>query len=274
MPELPEVETLRQSLARHLPGRRIIGISVRQPRLRERVNAARLRRLIVGRKVCGLRRRAKYLLVDLEDDSVLIVHLGMSGRLSLSTPRAPLHPHDHIRFRLDDGRELRFRDPRRFGLIDALTAAQAQTDARLARAGREPLDPTLRADWLWRSSRGVKRAIKTWLMDGGVVAGLGNIYANEALFRAGIRPTRRAGRVRRDEWPSLLRAVRAVLRSAIRQGGTTLSDFADAEGTEGYFQVRLLVYDRAGSPCRRCATPIRRIVLGQRSSFYCPRCQR
>ena len=274
MPELPEVETLRLSLDRHLPGRRIVAITVRDGRLREPVRAARLKRLVLGRKVSALRRRAKYLLVDLEGGSVLLVHLGMSGRLSLSTPGQPLHPHDHIRFRLDDGRELRFRDPRRFGLIDVVTAAQADSDARLARAGREPLDPALNADWLHQKSRGVRRAVKTWLMDGGVLAGVGNIYASESLFRAGIRPTRRAGRVRRGEWPILLRAVRAVLRSAIRQGGTTLNDFADAEGAAGYFQVRLRVYDRGGSPCRRCGAPIRRIVLGQRSTFYCPRCQR
>jgi formamidopyrimidine-DNA glycosylase len=274
VPELPEVETLRQSLARHLPGRRIIGISVRQPRLRERVNAARLRRLIVGRKVCGLRRRAKYLLVDLVDDSVLIVHLGMSGRLSLSTPRAPLHPHDHIRFRLDDGRELRFRDPRRFGLIDALTAAQAQTDARLARAGREPLDPTLRADWLWRSSRGVKRAIKTWLMDGGVVAGLGNIYANEALFRAGIKPQLEAGKLSLPRCTKLVEEIRATLAEAITQGGSTLRDFVNTAGQPGYFQQHYWVYGRSGEPCRRCGAPITQIKQGQRSSFYCRHCQK
>ena len=273
VPELPEVETLRRSLARHLPGRSIVAIRVRERRLREPVRPARLKRLLTGRRVVALRRRAKYLLVDLEGGTSLLVHLGMSGRLSLSRPREPLDRHDHVRFTLDDGRELRFRDPRRFGLIDAIATAEERSDPRLARAGREPLDLALRPEWLWRRSRGVRRAVKTWIMDGGVLAGIGNIYANEALFRAAIRPTRRAGRVPLAQWSSLLRAIRAVLASAIRQGGTTLNDFADAEGAAGYFQVRLHVYDRGGLPCRRCRTAIRRTVLGQRSTFYCPLCQ-
>jgi len=274
MPELPEVETVRQSLLKLLVGRRILGVDVREPRLRRRVSAARLREHVCGLRVEDVSRRGKYLLIHIEGDQRLLIHLGMSGRLALVPAGEPFEPHVHVRFGLDGGLELRFRDHRRFGSVEAMAASQLARGARLAGMGVAPLSRACTAAYFRERSRGLRRPVKNFLMDARQVVGVGNIYASEALFLAGIHPQRAAGRLGASRWEALTRAVKQVLREAIRQGGTTLSDFRDADGQAGYFQVFLRVYGREGEGCRRCGSPIRRKVLAGRSTFYCPRCQR
>jgi formamidopyrimidine-DNA glycosylase len=287
MPELPEVEVLRRSLEPHLVGDRIERVEVRAAALREPLDATSLRRALTGRRVARLRRRSKYLLIDLEGDHTLVVHLGMTGRLTLVPAQAALEPHEHVSLALASGRRLRFRDPRRFGLFFALPTGEIGGDRRFAHLGVEPLEDTLTAGespedapeifsgaLLRQRARGRRGPVKSFLMDSQVVVGVGNIYASEALFRAGIHPKRSVARISLARWEALATAVRATLSQAIAEGGTTLNDFADGDGNSGYFQVSLGVYGRAGEPCPRCGQPVRRIVQTGRSTFYCPRCQR
>ena len=270
MPELPEVETTRRGLAPYVVGRTIARIEVREPRLRWPV-ARRLPRALAAASVTGLQRRAKYLLFD-TDAGTLLVHLGMSGSLRyLAEPIAPA-AHDHIDVHFDGGGTLRFNDPRRFGSFTLTTAPD--THPLLKDLGPEPLGGEFDADYLWRSSRNRRVAIKQHLMNGRVVVGVGNIYASEALFRAGIHPRRPAGRIARARFEPLVAAVRDVLRDAIDEGGTTLRNFVGGDGKPGYFRGSLRVYDRDGSPCIACGTAIERRVLGQRATYYCPTCQR
>ncbi len=271
MPELPEVETTRRGIRSALHGRTVTGLVLRERRLRWTVDA-RLGTTLAGRRVVGVRRRAKYLLIDLENGT-LIAHLGMSGSLRVLPADAPLLAHDHYDLLLDSGRCLRFNDPRRFGCL-VWTEGDPGEHPLLANLGPEPLERSFDADYLASRARGRRVAIKQFLMDQGVVVGVGNIYASEALFRAGISPRRAAGRVSRERLARLVEAIRAVLGEAIREGGTTLRDYVNADGTPGYFRQRLFVYERAGEPCRRCGTPIRQIVQGQRSTYHCPACQR
>jgi formamidopyrimidine-DNA glycosylase len=270
MPELPEVETTRRGIAPHLTGRRIDRLVVREPRLRWPV-PTELARALAGREVLDVRRRAKYLLIDVAGGS-LIVHLGMSGSLRVLARDTPLRAHDHVDLELADGRLLRYNDPRRFGCW--LWQAAGTTHELLAGLGPEPLSDDFDGNHLWRLSRGRAAPVKTFLMDQANVVGVGNIYAAEALFAAGIAPTRPAGRVSRGRYSLLADAVRAILAHAIERGGTTLRDFLRPDGEPGYFEQELMVYGRAGEPCRTCGTPITSRVIGQRSSFSCPRCQR
>ncbi len=264
---------LRRSLAPHLLGRTIEAVTVRNGDLRETVDQPRLRRRVANRDVLDLRRRSKYLLIDLSGGSTLVVHLGMSGRLTLAERDTPPEPHEHVTFDLSGGEVLRFRDPRRFGMVFALPTATLMEDRRFAHLGVEPLDG-LDADAMWRLSRGRKAPIKAFLMDARNVVGVGNIYASEALFRAGVHPKRAAGRISRERWELLSEAVVAVLNQAVAEGGTTLNDFADGDGAPGYFQVSLSVYGREKGPCPSCGAPVRRIVQSNRSTFYCVACQR
>jgi len=265
---------LRRSLIPRLLGRRIVEVEVSNPALREKVDGARLAAAAAGRRIVGLGRRAKYLLVDLEGDHSLVVHLGMSGRLTVVAGGAPREKHEHVAFHLDDGARLRFRDPRRFGLVLALPTAGLLADRRFAGLGPEPLAGGLTGETLSRAAGRRRGAVKSFLLDGRVVAGVGNIYACEALHRAGIHPRRSVARIAARRWTRLADAVRATLEAAIAQGGTTLNDFTDGAGASGYFQVSLAVYDRAGEPCPRCGKPVRRIVQTGRSTFYCGGCQR
>ncbi len=274
MPELPEVETVRRSLEAALVGRRIEHVVVRERRLRVPIDERRLATLLAGRRIVGARRRAKYLLVDLEPDAILLVHLGMTGRLRVSPAGAPLARHDHVILGLDDGRELRFHDPRRFGMVDALVRAGEAGHPALVELGLEPLDDAFNAEALHAITSRLASPIKNVLMDARRVVGVGNIYASESLFRARIHPATPARKVSRPRVAALVRAVRQTLRDAIAQGGTTLRDFEDANGEAGYFGVRLRVYGREGEKCVRCGRRIRRIVQGGRSTFYCPGCQR
>lgn len=272
MPELPEVETTRRGLMPHLQGRRLDRLQVHQPRLRWPVDP-QLGERLSGRRIERIERRAKYLLFQLDDGACLIIHLGMSGSLRLESAGQPRRKHDHLELSLQDcPLLLRYHDPRRFG--SWLWQASGELHPLLRELGPEPLEADFRAERLWRASRGRRTAVKVFLMDQSVVVGVGNIYASEALFAAGIDPRRAAGRVSRLRFERLVLAVRAVLQRAIGEGGTTLRDYLDPSGTPGYFAQSLDVYERAGLPCKCCATPIRRVVLGQRASYWCPACQR
>ena len=274
VPELPEVEVLRRSLAPHLAGRTFVDVTVRESKLRERIRPAELQRRCRGRRIIELRRRAKYLIVDLEGGVSLLVHLGMSGGLTVQSLKEAKQPHEHVVWRLDDGRTLRFTDPRRFGLILVRATNRLDGDRHLAHLGVEPFDGRFDGEYLRRAAGTRRVAVKQFLMDGTVVVGVGNIYASEALHRAGIHPRRAVARIAAARWRRLAAAVTEVLDQAIEQGGTTLNDFSDGNGRRGYFQVALDVYDREGEACRRCAGTICRVVLGGRSTYYCPRCQR
>lgn len=274
MPELPEIEVLRRSLEPHLVGDRIERVEVRNPALREPVATAGLRRGAQRREVTALRRRSKYLLIDLEGGWTVAVHLGMSGRLTLVPAGTPREPHEHLAFHLRSGRRLRLRDPRRFGLVFALPTAELASDLHFVHLGVEPLEAGFSAEFLAGAAAGRRGPVKAFLMDARVVVGVGNIYASESLYRAGVHPARPVSRISRERWERVAESVVAVLRQAIAEGGTTLNDFADGEGRSGYFQVSLSVYDREGAPCPACGRPVRRIVQAGRSTFYCPRCQR
>jgi formamidopyrimidine-DNA glycosylase len=270
MPELPEVETTRRGIAPALEGRRIRTIIVREPRLRWPV-PRNLNRLLTGQRVSAVRRRAKYLLIDLERGS-LIVHLGMSGSLRVLPPDTTLIAHDHIDIVLDSGQALRFNDPRRFGCV-LHVAGDPLEHKLLRRLAPEPLEPSFTGEYLFDTFRGRRTAIKHLLMNGQLVVGVGNIYASEALFRAGIDPRRPGHRVTLAESKRLASAIKQVLTMAIKAGGTTLRDYVGANGDPGYFKQKLYVYERDGKPCRRCRTPIRHLVQGQRSTYFCPECQ-
>jgi formamidopyrimidine-DNA glycosylase len=270
MPELPEVETTRRGIAPQIVGRRVTRVLVRQPRLRWRVPAA-LARELPGHAIRDVERRAKYLLLR-TDAGTAILHLGMSGSVRIVPCATPPAAHDHLDIVFDDGRCLRLRDPRRFGTL-LWTTRDPLAHKLLRDLGPEPLDEGFDGNYLYRVTRGRRLAARDLLLNSRVVAGVGNIYANEALFSAGIRPTRAAGRLRHAECARLVTAVRDTLSKAIRAGGTTLRDFMNADGLPGYFQQTLKVYGRAGEPCPRCGTRVRLKRLGQRSAYYCPRCQ-
>jgi formamidopyrimidine-DNA glycosylase len=269
MPELPEVETVRRSLL-PIVGARIEAVQVREPRLRRTVARDFATRLS-GRVIHGIERRGKYLLFRLAGDESLLAHLGMSGALLLQPAGTPAQPHDHVTLQLSDGRQITFNDPRRFGL---LRLGRADEFVELDNMGPDPLSDAFSVSDLAALARGRKKPVKNLLMDQRALGGIGNIYANEILFRAGIRPGRQARRLTRSELQRLFDATRAVLSSAIRLGGSSISDYRDGDGRPGYFQLRLKVYDRASKPCLRCHTPVRRAVHAGRSSFYCPACQR
>lgn len=270
MPELPEVETTRLGLEPRLKGRTLRRIVVRNPRLRWPVPDDLDARL-AGSTLGGIARRGKYLLFDF-GLATQIVHLGMSGSLRFTEPDEPAALHDHIDWLFDDGSTLRLRDPRRFGAV--LWTADAAAHPLLARLGPEPLTPAFDATYLHLQCQRRGAAIKQLIMDAQVVVGVGNIYASESLFHAGIRPATAARRLSRPACARLAAAIKQVLAAAITAGGSSLRDYVHSSGELGYFQLQTRVYDRAGLPCKACGSPIRRIVQGQRASFYCPVCQR
>jgi formamidopyrimidine-DNA glycosylase len=269
MPELPEVEVTRRGLEPHLAGRIISGVAVREPRLRWPIPEDVHR--LAGLTVRAIHRRGKYLLFDCGDGH-LILHLGMSGSLRVLPAGTPAQKHDHFDLALGD-RVLRLRDPRRFGAV-LWTRADIDSHPLLTHLGIEPLTRELHAERLHRLTRPHRAPIKAFLMDARRIVGVGNIYANESLFLAGIHPRVPARRLSLERCGRLSAAIKQTLRAAIRAGGSTLRDFVGADGNAGYFQQKYWVYDRAGVPCRRCGSLIRKIQQGQRSSFYCPNCQR
>jgi len=272
MPELPEVETVRRSLIPRVEGRTIVAVDVRERRLRRPLPAdfaAALR----GARIESVERRGKYLLLHLDravEERALLIHLGMSGSLVVRPRASAFRRHDHVALHLDSGCSVVLNDARRFGLMRVGRIAEF---AELRNVGRDPLATPLSAAE-WRALvRDRRLPIKSLLMDQKVLAGIGNIYANEMLYEAGIRPRRRAANLRGRELERLDGAMRRVLGEAVRLGGSSISDFRDAGGNPGYFQIQHAVYDRGGAPCPRCAAPIRRVVLSGRSTFYCPTCQ-
>lgn len=271
MPELPEVETIRRCIKPHLVGHTFTGVIVRNPSLRWPVPDDLGSRLH-GQTVHAVQRRGKYLLLAC-DNGTLIVHLGMSGQLLVRESGTPPAKHDHVDLLLSNGKILRLNDSRRFGAV-LWTAGEPSRHPLLADLGPEPLDRGFSAGYLYRCSRQRRLAVKMFVMDSHVVVGIGNIYANEALFAAGIHPARPAAAISRQRYGRLCQAIREVLTDAIAQGGTTVRDFCDSSGNAGHFQVRLRVYDRAEQPCFNCGSPIRLTRLGQRATYFCPHCQR
>lgn len=271
MPELPEVETVRRGIEPHVAARRITAVRVREARLRWPV-PRRITGELPGQVIRGVTRRAKYLLLEVGRGHLLI-HLGMSGSLRVVSEPVRPQKHDHLDIELDSGACLRFRDPRRFGSV--LFTTRPPERHRLLRAlGPEPLSDAFDGRYLYQQSRGRRLAAKSFLMDSRIVVGVGNIYASEALHRAGIHPSRPAGRIGAERYQALATAVRETLCDAIDRGGSTLRDFLNGDGAPGYFVPLLKVYDREGLPCSGCGQPIRRRVIGQRASYYCAHCQR
>jgi formamidopyrimidine-DNA glycosylase len=280
MPELPEVETTRAGLAPHLTGSIVASVVLRRPDLRWPIPHEVVERL-PGQRILGVRRRAKYLLLDTAVGSALL-HLGMSGSLRVLPARTPVGTHDHVDFvlgasRSPPARVLRFNDPRRFGCL--LWQPRGETHALLRDLGPEPLGGDadgveFDGDYLFALSRGRRAPVKTFLMDQRVVVGVGNIYAAEALFAAGISPLRAAGRVSRERYVGLAEAVKRILAHAIARGGTTLRDFISPDGAPGYFEQELSVYGRGGQACRQCGRPLKQGTIGQRATVWCAVCQR
>ena len=275
MPELPEVETTRRGLAPHVEGRRIQAVTLRRPDLRWPI-PPEVARDLPGQRIQAVRRRAKYLLMDTEAGSALL-HLGMSGSLRVLPATTPVTAHDHVDIALAGerggaGRVLRFNDPRRFGCL--LWQAPGQTHPLLQGLGPEPLSDAFDGDYLFAMSRGRKAPVKTFLVDQAVVVGVGNIYAAESLFRAGISPLRAAGKVSRERYAALADAVKAILAYAITRGGTTLRDFLSPDGAPGYFEQELSAYGRGGESCPRCGRPMKQALVGQRTTVWCGYCQR
>ncbi|MBT8407243.1 MAG: bifunctional DNA-formamidopyrimidine glycosylase/DNA-(apurinic or apyrimidinic site) lyase [Deltaproteobacteria bacterium] len=274
MPELPEVEVIRRGLIPHLVGCTINRVVISNRKLRLPVPRAQLKNLVQGSRVESMDRRAKYLLVNMSSGALMVLHLGMTGRLALFANGAPRTPHDHLRFVLDSGLELRFNDVRRFGSIQVVAPEDAEKGQIFSGLGMEPLGPDFSSNYLIKKAKGKLRPIKNFLMDSKVVVGIGNIYANEILFAAGIRPTRGVGSVGKRAWDRVVKACRQVLERAIACGGTTISDYVNSSGQAGYFQCELKVYGHAGEKCQSCGSIIDRRVLAGRATFFCPTCQK
>lgn len=275
MPELPEVETTRRGLAPHLEGRRIASVTLRRPDLRWPI-PREISDLLPASTITSVRRRAKYLLMDTEIGTA-IWHLGMSGSMRVLPVDTPVRAHDHVDLVIEGKgrggqRVLRFNDPRRFGCL--LWQAPGETHELLRELGPEPLSDDFDGDYLFERSRGRNVAVKAFLMDQKIVVGVGNIYVAEALFAAGVSPTRAAGKVSRERYADIAREVRTILDYAIRRGGTTLRDFISPDGAPGYFEQELSVYGRGGAPCPRCGRALKQSMLAQRATTWCGHCQK
>lgn len=270
MPELPEVETIRRGIEPWVLGQPVAGVVIRQAQLRWMVSPD-LAGHLVGRSFTAVHRRAKYLLLQ-NLNGCLLIHLGMSGSLRIVASELEAGRHDHVDIVFENGRCLRLNDPRRFGAV-LWVGKNPEEHALLAHLGPEPLSDEFNGAMLYARSRGRKLAVKNYIMDQRIVVGVGNIYASEALYRAGIHPAFAAGRISLRRYELLAEAVRQVLTEAIAAGGTTLRDFTDEKGRPGYFSQQLLVYGREGLPCAHCGGPITCATIGQRSSYFCRRCQ-
>jgi formamidopyrimidine-DNA glycosylase len=271
MPELPEVETTRRGIVPLIVGKKVASVVIHNASLRWPIPKT-LAEVLPGQSVRNVGRRSKYLLIGFERGT-LIVHLGMTGHLRVADQTAERRKHDHVEIQFTDGKVLRFNDSRRFGAM-IWTTDNPLLHARLAELGPEPFADEFNKDYLYKQARNRSVAIKPFLMDAKVVVGVGNIYASEALFRAGIDPRKPAGKVSRTAYSRLVDAVRAVLEESIAAGGTTIRDFTDSNGKPGYFKQALQVYGRTEQPCIRCHAPIRQIRLGQRSTYFCSKCQK
>ncbi len=273
MPELPEAETVAAALRRVLPGRRITDVQVRVPKLR--TSLAPLRSACLeGHVFTAVQRRGRYIVLTLDDRRGLLLHLGMTGAVSVVPSGESPHRHEHVVLNLDNGMSFRFEDPRRFGVLECHPLQADGLPAALNFLGPEPLTDDFCADGFYHIAHQRHIAIKELLMDNTVVTGVGNIYATESLFAAGIRPTHRSDRVSRMSCERLVMAVKEILTRSIAAGGTTISDFRGVDGSEGYFNRELLIYGKPGEPCPRCGAKLRTVKLGGRSSCYCPKCQK
>lgn len=271
MPELPEVETTLRGVSPHITGSPVTRVSVRQKQLRWPVSEEIGK--LAGSTITSCSRRGKYILLHVpKPEGTMIIHLGMSGSLRICTTAEPLRKHDHIEIEFANGNAMRYHDPRRFGCA-LWSNNPPQSHPLLADLGPEPLSDKFDGEHLFRLSRKRRVNVKTFIMNSHTVVGVGNIYASESLFMTGIRPGRSAARITRTHYDKLAANIQEVLANAIKMGGTTLRDFVNSDGEPGYFSQQLLVYGRAGEPCRNCDTPIKNRVIGQRSSFYCPQCQ-
>lgn len=276
MPELPEVETICRGIRPHIVGRAIDGVAWSGKNLRTVVSIAAMRELLVGNRIDTVTRRAKYILVAMETGNLLVIHLGMTGNLGIFSPELEPSRHCHYRFLLSDGMELRYTDVRRFGSLQVLHADEtsAVETTVFSTTGIEPFDSGFTAEYLLATARNRAIPVKSFIMTNQVVAGVGNIYANESLFAAGIDPRRSVSTLTRKSWEKLIASIREVLLRAIECGGSTISDYVNADQESGYFQINFQVYGREGEECRRCGAAILKRQLGGRASYHCPDCQR
>jgi len=274
MPELPEVETIRRGIAPVITGKKIVAIHILEMRLRRPVNADDFVKWITGQTITGVGRRSKYLVWEMDNGAALLIHLGMSGHLGLFAPDTPPAKHTHIIFDLEDSIQVRYRDPRRFGVMEVVPPGMLAEWPSLAGLGPEPLSDEFTGASLANAVQNSKRSIKVALLDMRVAAGVGNIYANEALFTAGVDPRRLCCELHTGDYDKIAAAIKATLSRAIAQGGTTLNDYRNALGETGFFQLQLAVYERDKQPCVQCGAVIERGVLGGRSSYFCGCCQR
>ena len=274
MPELPEVEVIKRGLLRHLPGRKVIEIAVGNKKLRQPMPRKNLKKYIQGARIKSVDRRAKFLLITMDNRAILLIHLGMTGRLGIFPADSPRAKHDHLRLQLDDSMQLRFNDIRRFGLIQVIPPGKASDNTMLSHIGPEPFGQEFSPLYLHRLAAGKSKPLKNFLMDSSVVAGIGNIYACEILFEACLHPEKKICTLSMNEWGRIVASTHNVLQKAIDSGGTTISDFVNESGRSGYFQLELQTYGRQGRPCNVCSAPITRKLMAGRSTFFCPKCQR
>ncbi len=271
MPELPEVETTRRGIVKHVVDQKVVKVNVHQPALRWRIDSKELKRAIEHSAFGEVSRRGKYLLFK-NDLGTMLCHLGMSGSLRIVTNQESRRKHDHVEWLLENGAIMRFHDPRRFGCI-LWSDGDIEQHKLLRDLGPEPLSKYFNGEYLYQRSKSRKQAVKTFIMDSKIVVGVGNIYASEALFLAGIHPSRQAGRIAKQRYGLLVQSIKLVLKKSIKSGGTTLRDFVNSSGEPGYFRQRLNVYEKNGQGCVQCKSKIKRIVQGQRATYYCPKCQ-
>jgi len=274
MPELPEVEVIRRGLQHHLAGRKVIKISTGNKKLRLPMPRKDLAKHIAGTRIKSVDRRAKFLIIEMDNGAQLVIHLGMTGRLGIFPHDIPKAKHDHCRIQLDNGKQLIFNDIRRFGSIQVMPPGSGFGNSMLINLGPEPLGREFTPQYLQKMALGKNRPLKNFLMDNRIVVGIGNIYACEILFQAGLKPERKICRLTKKQWAEVVKSCRYVLEKAIKSGGTTISDFVNESGKSGYFQLELQAYGKQGKPCSCCATPIKKITMAGRSTFFCPKCQK
>ncbi|NIA28789.1 MAG: bifunctional DNA-formamidopyrimidine glycosylase/DNA-(apurinic or apyrimidinic site) lyase [Actinobacteria bacterium] len=274
MPELPEVETIRRGLEPALSSHRILSVRILTKKLRWEIIPRDFEDYVVNKSITGLSRRGKYIVMHLDNRAAVVIHLGMSGRLCLFEQTEDVEKHTHIIFNLSNRMELRFRDPRRFGSVEVAPPYSIASFPRFAHLGVEPLSSNFNFQYMKKKTENSTRAIKLVLMNAKIVVGIGNIYANESLFYSRIDPCRIARSLSEKEIKKLVKSAKMVLNAAIKKGGTTLNDFRNAYGEPGFFQLELAVYGRADLPCSECGNPIHKTVLGGRSTFFCPNCQK
>jgi formamidopyrimidine-DNA glycosylase len=274
MPELPEVEVIKRGLLKHLPGRKVLEIAASNKKLRLPMPRKNLKKYVLGVRFKSVDRRAKFLLLTMDNGATMIVHLGMTGKLGIFPLDAPRTKHDHLRLQLDNSMQLRFNDIRRFGFIQVLEPGCDINKTVLANLGPEPLGQNFTPKHLHKNAATKSRPLKNFLMDNHIVVGIGNIYACEILFHACLKPTKKVSSLTIREWGRVVESSRYVLQKAIESGGTTISDFVNESGKSGYFQLKLQVYGRQGKPCNICSTPITKKTMAGRSTFFCAQCQK